>query len=117
MVAVITSALPSANGTEAFTFAIVANDTAKANLVEIQKWQTEAKKFGLKTLRAIGIEKNNYNADATNKDIFKACEQILNNAIATAPKGVRGIIFQGDFADPEDVMELLKLDHTFLDKF
>ncbi|MCE0744061.1 hypothetical protein LWC05_09225 [Acetobacter sicerae] len=117
MTAIITSALLSNNGKDAFTFAIIATNTAQANPEAVQKWQTEAKKFGLKKFRAIGIEKNNYNGDVSNKDIFEACEKVQQNAIDTMPKGVSGFGFQADFAAPEDVWELLKLDQTFLEKY
>ncbi|AQS84615.1 hypothetical protein A0U92_07285 [Acetobacter aceti] len=117
MTAFITSALPSNNGKDAFTFAIIAMNTAQANPESVQKWQIEAKKFGLRTFRAIGIEKNNYNGDVTNKDIFEACEKVQNNAVDTAPKDVSGFRFEANFAAPEDVMELLELDQTFLEKY
>ncbi len=117
MAAIIKSALPSANGTEAFTFSIIANVKAKANPEKVQKWQNETKKFGLKTFRDIGIEKNNYNSDATNKDIAKASELVFQCAIYTSPNGVSVVDFHAYFTDPEDVMELLELDQTFLDKF
>jgi hypothetical protein len=117
MTAIITSALPSAGGKDAFTFALVAMNTAQANPVDVQKWQIDSKKFGIKTFRDIGIEKNNYHADVSNKDIFEACEKVQKNAVDTMPKGVSGFNFHADFVAPEDVQELLELDQTFVEKF
>lgn len=117
MTAIITSALPTPDRGEAFTFVIMATDTAKADPKEVQQWQIDVKKFGIKLFRDIGIETIPNLQETGRKKIFDACEIVRAFAISEAPKNVDGITFFADFDDAEALFELLELDQTFLEKF
>lgn len=113
MSAFITSALPLANGKEAFVFSIIAMNTIQAIPADVEKWQFSAKKFGLQTFRQLGLETDSVSPDA----ILEACKVVQSRAIETMPKDISGFYFNADIVAPEDVMELLEQDQIFLEKF
>jgi len=117
MTAIITSALPTPDRAEAFTFGILALDTERADPKEVQKWQIDAKKFGIKLFRDIGIETIPNLQETGRKKIFDACQALNAFAITEAPKNVGGISMFADFDDAEELLDLLELDQTFLEDF
>lgn len=113
MLSVITSALPTIDKEQAFTFSIISLSTSQATPDDVQKWQIGVKKFALKTFRDFGIE----NKEVSEKDIEKACKVITQSSIQAKPRCISSFNFKAGFIETEEVAELIELDKTFVEKF